>query len=174
MRLQQGFTLVEVMLYAAINSVLILGMCTVSVLLHQRMIAQRLLRQQVVYNHLIITLLQRDLMQAEHRVAGWDKEWLVFAVKTLNNKFQPIMTWVGWECRPQGVARIAGDYDVVSRRWLIKKKTDLFACSITSLNHTRYSGYEGTIKGVRIVYRTRERADNAYEHVIALRNRLVM
>ncbi len=154
-KMKQAFILLEVMLYATINALLIITVFTVIACIQRTMLEQKYLRIQLNNNNTVIHLLQRDLMSAHYQPQSWAQEAIIFKRNIFDQQANPYQSSIGWQPKKNGLNRIEGTYSVTTKQWLSKKKTDFFPCSITSMTHTKhYNQSHNSITAVTISYQT--------------------
>lgn len=172
-KVSKGSTLLEVMLYAAVNAGLIIIVFITITLIQRTMLEQKNLRKQLVENTIVFDLLRRDIMSARGYPSCWDATLLYFEQELLDARSTPYQRWIGWHIvhhkTKHGINRIEGIYDVSAKKWHSKKKTDFFPCSITTLSHTLLYAKNNLIKAVNIQYGTKKESSKNF--LITLRNR---
>ncbi len=176
-----AFTIIEVTLYTAINTILVIIIFSVVTNIQKTMLEQQNIRTYAIQDTLVLSLLWRDIISASCNSSLWEREKLIFKREIYDQQGKEVETWIGWECCNQaskrGLNRIEGLYNHQEHRWLHKKKTDFFGCSLTDIAHNMLiSPKTALVTGVTMSYASNAVPDSNSKKMtffIALRNRLL-
>lgn len=156
-RYSPAFTLLEIMLYMVIQSILLLAVLTVVTQVQKTIIQQKNVRSQILNNRLVLDLIERDIISASCQEHDWQTHKLIFKQETIDQHNRLTLSWISWEpCtlhNKSGIKRIEGLFDPVLHVWRSKKKTDFFDCTIIRLTHALiHDSKTNTIKATKLIY----------------------
>lgn len=132
-----GFTLLELVVYLGLFSVLVSVMGRASVQVIARLASLYAETNKVIREALFIDVVRRDLLSASSSVMEWDTKHFVFRKKRLNNLCEPVITDIGFvvttSCGEKKLLRYEGRYDFARSIWC-KKITSVVSDCIDSLS----------------------------------------
>ncbi len=146
----KAFTLVELLVYTVLFSLLMIGMIGFFQTIYASLRGKNNVVIDQLHNALALDMIKRDCMSASFDPVDWDVERGVFKKYTLTASGSPTSSSIGWQMRKGRLCRIEGVYDGINHRWA-KRSVSAIKGSIQALQlqPVRASG-ERHITHVRI------------------------
>jgi len=148
---QSAFSLLEVVIYLSLFSVvvLILGRFALDTRVFMTTLDKSL--EHTVQEHLFLDVLRRDLVSASPYEKEWGKHDFVFRKRMVDNQGIMFFSDIGYVVKKQALLRFEGRYDFAAASW-INKTTSLLFNGIASLDHVLRLEETG-VRGVCVSYR---------------------
>jgi hypothetical protein len=172
-----AFTLLELLVYATLVSMLALGVGGFCATIYSALIKLQRPACATLETAIVLDVMARDLMSASPSPALWDAKNFVMTCERLDAAYAPVRAQVGWEITvlangKSGVRRSEGVYNFHTRRWT-KRGISIMGCALTALRFELFlSRDQRTIKRARIRYETRD-GHVCYHHTVKLRSRML-
>jgi len=117
---QKAFSLIELFLYvggASFFAILILSHFSS---IQNKIIIDNKKNDLIIKNSIVLDLLRRDLYSASWNLQDWDEQNFVFRKKLLDKSGQEYVVCVGYSFDKNGIKRIEGEYNFITKNWLKK------------------------------------------------------
>ncbi len=177
MKHNAAFTLLELVVYGALFSVLTLlvaGFCSfifISVRQHHHRATM------TTKNMLALDALRRDVMSACCEPAHWDAKQCVFVKEYIDRQGHTQKQCVGWDCvtlsnNTPALRRSVGEYDFKNHQWL-RRTSHTVGCWLHDLTmQLEVDKKSAAVLRVHSVYRDQS-SNTLATDVVALRNRVL-
>jgi type II secretory pathway component PulJ len=157
-----AFTLIELMLYTVLVSVVALaigGFCSTTYISLRRMHCPVM---QELEAELVIDTIAHDVMSASYDESAWDVHNFVMTDQRLDAEYVPMRVCVGWDMTTltngnPAVRRSEGVYNFRTGEW-IKRSVSIIGCPFKKLSVTLTVNNDYHITHARIRYGDRERS----------------
>jgi hypothetical protein len=172
-----AFTLLELLVYATLVSLLALGVGGFCSTIYSSLIKLQRPACATVETATILDVIARDLMSSSPSPASWDTKNFVMTCEYLDAAYAPVRVQVGWETTVlangrSGVRRSEGVYNFHTRRWT-KRGISIMGCALSTLRLELFLGRDRRmIKRARIRYETHD-GQVCYHHPVKLRSRML-
>jgi hypothetical protein len=172
-----AFTLLELLVYATLISLLALGVGGFCSTIYSSLIALQRPACATLETAMVLDVMARDLMSASPNPASWDTKNFVMTCDRLDATYAPVRVQVGWEITARvngksGVRRSEGIYNFHTHRWT-KRGISIIGCTLTALRLELFLSRElRMIKRARIRYETYD-GHVCYHHTVKLRSRML-
>ncbi len=157
-----AFTLIELMLYTALVSIVALaigGFCS-TIYVSLRSMHCSVMRE--LEAELVIDTIAHDVMSASYDEAAWDVHNFVMTCQVLDAEYVPTLVCVGWDMTilangNPAVRRSEGTYNFRTSEW-IKHSVSVIGCSFKKLGVTLVVNNDHRVTHARIRYGDHERS----------------
>jgi len=175
MKKKRAFTLVELLVYLFLFSVLALTVFRSARSLHDDFICSEDPNERIVRLLLPIDIFERDVMTARCQQESWDEENMVFVKEGQDRQGGLQATCVGWQVSDNKLWRLEGDYDFIHSRWNKKVVRMVYEGIFSCCWHLDKDHKTRTVQAVRVTYTLSESESNNKERklvslLVRLRN----